>query len=278
MSVGLYLMTEKGLAVLASALGSGVEIAHVTTAPAAGMNDDSHEHITRMGKERGIPTFLRAHPPEFNGTHSIAAGWRWMLDVPNLVVLHDSLLPRYRGFSPLITALVNGESSVGVTAFLAESEPDTGPIIAQQSVPVTYPARMRDVLDRLVPVYRDLAAEVCETLATEAALRYTVQDHGRATYSLWRDEDDYRIDWTQDDRRICRLVDAASDPFPGAWTSMLGRQVIVIEAVSEPDRRIEDRTPGKVAYVTADGHPVVVCGAGLVRLPTVVVHLKTRFV
>jgi methionyl-tRNA formyltransferase len=281
-SVGLYLMTEKGLAVLQAALDSGVEIAHVTTAPAKGMNDDAHLLIASGAKARGIPTFLRAHPPEFTGSYSIAAGWRWMLDVPNLVVLHDSLLPRYRGFSPLITALVNGEPQVGVTAFLAESEPDTGPIIAQHSLPVIYPARMRDVLDRLVPVYRDLAAGVCATLAADEPLRYTVQDHSKATYSLWRDEADYRIDWTQDDRRIVRLVDAASDPFPGAWTTVNGEIVRVMAAQIEPDIRIEDRVPGKVAFVRAD-KPVVVCGSGLVRITDPFGRLffdglKTRFV
>lgn len=287
MSVGLYLMTEKGEAVLDAALKSGIEIAHVTTAPATGMNDDAHLRIEQRAKGNAIPTFLRAHPPEYNGDVSIAAGWRWMLDVPNLIVLHDSLLPRYRGFSPLITALINGEPQVGVTAFLAEEEPDTGPIIAQQSVPVVYPARMRDVLERLIPVYRDLAAEVCATLAAGEPLRYAVQDHARATWSLWRDEDDYRIDWTLDDRRICRLVDAASDPFPGAWATIPEDSLFVRVhgAVSEPDRMIEDRAPGKVAFFR-DGDPVVVCSAGLLRITDlrddtgrapVRVALKTRF-
>jgi methionyl-tRNA formyltransferase len=272
MSVGLYLMTQKGLAVLEAALDSGVQIAHVTTAAAEGMNDDAHLQIAARAKAYGLPTFLRAHPPAFTADQSVAAGWRWMLDVPNLVVLHDSLLPRYRGFSPLITALVNGESEVGVTAFLAETEPDTGPIVAQRSIPVAYPTRMRDVLDRLVPLYGELAADV---LAGD--LRSTPQDHARATYSLWRDELDYRIDWTRDDRRIVRLVDAASDPFPGAWTTLDGVKVRVPRAVPEPDVRIEDRVPGKVAFIR-DGAPVVVCGTGLVRLPGVDVPLRTRFV
>jgi methionyl-tRNA formyltransferase len=273
-------MTEKGLAVLQAALAADVEIAHVTTAEAKGMADLSHQAISETAKAHGIPTFIRAHPPQFAGTWSLAAGWRWMLDVPKLVVLHDSLLPRYRGFSPLITALVNGEPEVGVTAFLAEAEPDTGPIVAQRSIPVSYPARMREVLDRLVLVYGDLAAEVLE-----GDLRSTPQDHARATYSLWRDEHDYRIDWSMDDRRICRLINAASDPFPGAWTTANGETVRVLKAEVVSDRRIEDRTPGKIAYLD-ESAPVVVCGTGLVRATSFVgdnlAHfpfaLKTRFV
>lgn len=287
--VGLYLMTEKGMAVLEAALAANVEIAHVTTAPADGMNDDSHKRIALLAKEWGCPTFERASPPQFDGSNTIAAGWRWMLNRPNLIVLHDSLLPRYRGFSPLITALVNGEPEVGVTAFLAEAEPDTGPIIAQRSIPVAYPARMREVLDRLVPVYGELALELCKTIAEGLPIRYAAQDHSKATYSIWRDEDDYRIDWHADDRRLVRLVDAASDPFPGAWTTVygVGRDwdvVRVLEAESWPDRRVEDRRPGKTAFLY-DGDPVVVCATGLVRLRKITdplgrplrFTLKTRF-
>lgn len=272
MSIGLYLMNEKGLEVLHAALASGQEIAHVTTAPAEGMNDDAHLTIAKYAKHNGIPTFSHAHPPEFTGTHSIAAGWRWMLGVPNLVVLHDSLLPRYRGFSPLITALVNGERQVGVTAFLAEAEPDTGPIIAQASLAVVYPERMRDVLDRMIPLYGHIASDVLDDLPN---LRYAAQDHAKATWSLWRDEDDYRIDWNHDMWRIQRLVDAASDPFPGAWTTNGSERLRIDYADIVPDRRIEDRVPGKVAYLDSGG-PVIVCGSGLLRVTVRDSYLSLR--
>lgn len=289
MSVGLYLMNEKGLAVLRTALDSGVELAHVTAAPAVGMADDSHETIAQLAKAAGVPTFTRAHPPEYAGGWSIAAGWRWMLDTPNLIVLHDSLLPRYRGFSPLITALVNGDPTVGVTAFMAADEPDTGPIVAQRSISVSHPTTMRETLIRLTPLYAELTAQL---LAEIPDVRYTAQDHSAATYSVWRDEDDYRIDWTQDDRSIVRLVGACSDPFPGAWTTHrdvvymcdgpgndrnVTRKVRITDAVVETDVRFEQRHPGKVAFIR-DGCPVVVCGSGLVRVlaSSVPIPFRTR--
>lgn len=276
MSVGLYLMTSKGLAVLRQALASGAEIAHVTTAPAAGMKDDSHQEIALLAKAAGVTTFLHAHPPTFTADWSIAAGWRWLLDAPNLVVLHDSLLPRYRGFSPLVTALCNGDPAVGVTAFLAVEEPDAGPIIAQRSLAVSYPARVAGVIERLHLLYADLT---CEVLAQIPDVRYAHQDHREATYSVWRDEIDFRIDWDQDDRSIVRLVDAASDPFGGAWTSSWGTRVTITEAVSEPDVRFEQRHPGKVAFVRG-GCPVVVCGSGMVRVlaSSVEIPFRTRLV
>lgn len=271
-TVGLYLMTVKALPVLEEALESGLEIAHVTTSPAVGMNDHAHVDIARIAKAAGIPTFTRAHPPEHTGDWSIAAGWRWMLDVDQLVVLHDSLLPRYRGFSPLITALTNGDPAVGVTAFLADDdEPDVGPIIGQRSLPVTYPARVGEVIGRLAVAYGELAADVLQQIASMGAVRYTAQHHASATYSVWRDEDDYRIDWNLDDRSIVRLVGACSDPFPGAWTTGFSErngslpEVRILDAEVEQDVRFEQRHPGKVAFMR-DGLPVVVCGTGMVRV------------
>lgn len=291
-SVGLYVMNEKGLAVTRSALSfldRGLEISHITTAPARGMEDDSDKEISRLGKEAGIPVFSRAHPPDYKGTLSIAAGWRWMLGINNLVVLHDSLLPRYRGHSPLITALLNGEPEVGVTAFMARDEPDTGPIITQRSMPVAYPTRMREVLNRIVHLYGEITDQMFDALVDGAMLTYAEQDHTKATYSLWRTELDYRIDWSWDAHRIKRLIDAASDPYPGAWTTIAehpedhwtGRIVRILDARIIDDKRIEDRRPGKV--FNASGLPpfAVVCGTGMIEitemeLETLPTH--TRFV
>jgi methionyl-tRNA formyltransferase len=285
MNVALYLMTSKGLAVLKAVLESGVDVSHVVTAPALGMADDSDAVIGAACKHAGIPVFWHAAPPHCQADVSIAAGWRKLLDVPNLVVLHDSLLPRYRGFAPLVTALVNGEPEVGVTAFLARDEPDTGPIVGQRSLPVAYPARLADVTARLEPLYAQLAMEICETVKAGEPIRAAEQDHRRATTSLWRDEDDYRIDWTRDDRRIARLVDAVSDPLPGATSTLAGEPVRVLAAHPAGDVPIEDRQPGKIARLE-DGLPVVVCGTGLVKVtdlrdwkdePMRLTKLKQRF-
>lgn len=309
MKVGLYLMTRKGLAVLDAAVRDGVEIAHVTTAPATGMDDDAHREIEKAAKQLGVPAYLRAPAPEHRGDWSIAAGWRWMIDDPNLIVFHDSMLPRYRGFSPMVTALVSGERELGATAFWAKPglPADTGPIVAQRSFPITYPIRADEAIDGLCRIYSWLTDRTLGMLAALGQPLTMEQDESRASYSLFRDDLDYRIDWGWSADRIQRLVDAVSKPFPGAWTLMegapgptgqagrttrgpavttFGRGVgggggavpvgvqatptdqhrIRVHAVSHvPDRRIEDRQPGKFAYIE-EKCPVVVCGQGLLRI------------
>ena len=276
MNVGLHLMTEKGLAVLDAALESGVEISYVATAAAVGMNDRSAWRIADHCENNGIPVFIDLAPLDVEADIVIAAGWRWMIKHPNLIVLHDSLLPRYRGFSPLITALVNGEREIGVTAFQAEAMPDTGPIIAQRAIRIDYPIRMREALNRIVPLYREIAARLCALIAGGMTFAETPQDHSDASWSVWRDEDDYRIDWCKDAAAVCRLVDAASDPFPGAWTICNGELLRIHDAAIFGDARIEDRVPGKVFRISKQG-PVVVCGSGLVVLPGCDVPLRTLF-
>jgi methionyl-tRNA formyltransferase len=275
--VGLYLMTRKAIPVLNTAIESGVEIVQVTTDAAVGMRDAAHKEIAAIAKASGIPTFTRSHPPEFVADYSIAAGWRWMLDVPGyLVVLHDSLLPRYRGFSPMITALVNGEREIGVTAFLAGPPGegyDTGPIIEQRRIEIDHPTRAEVAISRLTRLYGEIAEDIFAAFRVQEQLCYVNQDEREATYSIWRDEQDFRIDWTKDDRSILRLIDAASFPFVGAWTIAFGQSLIIERAELAPDVRFEQRHPGKIH--TLDPAPTVVCGQGMLRITDSEPTIKT---
>jgi methionyl-tRNA formyltransferase len=130
-----------------------------------------------------------------------------MLDVKNLIVLHDSLIPRYRGYAPLVSALVNGEREVGVTALLGAPEIDHGDVIAQKSLAVCYPAKINDVIDRIAKLYSEIVLELVAQLKATGSVTATPQDHTRATYSLWRDEEDYNMDWT-----------ASAERSNGLWT------------------------------------------------------------
>lgn len=275
MKLGLYLMTSKGLAVLETLLANDAEIAHITTWNARGMGDESHLQIQELGKKAGIPTFGRQQPPQIKSDWSIAVGWRWMIDNPHLIVIHDSLLPRYRGFSPMVTALVQGEREIGATAFWARPDmpPDTGPIVSQRTLTLTYPIRAKDVIKKLEPLYVDLAFDVYTQLIDRGQVFTVEQDEAFASYSLFRDETDYRISWSKDAHAIKRLVDAVSDPFPGAWTKLshqsallpTGDQFWVDDCSVFPDVRIEDRQPGKT-FGIQDGDPIIVCGNGLLRV------------
>lgn len=197
----------------------------------------------------------------------IAAGWQRIIhDIPSsrLIIFHDSLLPKYRGFAPLVSALLNQDAQIGVTALKGESKFDTGDIYLQKSATVSYPTTIGNAIELIATLYFDIAQEIIsQHLSGE--LTATPQNESQATYSLWRDEEDYRIDWSQDAGYLSHFVDCVGSPYRGASFIALDRLYRVHKATALSDLEIINRTPGKIIYF--DGNtPIIVCGSGLLRL------------
>jgi len=272
--VGLYLMSSKGFAVLRAVLdrfGAGV-IEFVVFARDQATADDCSTRIPQLCDDHGVACFDRNSLPKPLPTVSlaIAVSWRWLLSPPEgqkLVVLHDSLLPRYRGFAPLVNSLVNGERSLGVSAVLAspDMEVDSGPIVAQIAHPIAYPITIAEAITQIEPVYSDIAIQVIE-LHDQGALTGHPQDEEAASFSPWLDELDYTIDWTRSAREVRRFVDAVGFPYRGATTVMDGKLVRILRCIESPKPlRLERPAAGKVIFVDPLG-PCVACGSGAVIL------------
>ncbi|GAC1605422.1 MAG: methionyl-tRNA formyltransferase [Hymenobacter sp.] len=264
----LFLMTEKGYRVLqhiVAQLDTSV-VALVVGAPDPSLAQDFFSEIQELCARANIPFQRRDTPRAVPTAYALAVSWRWLIaDAGTLIVLHDSLLPRYRGFAPLASCLINGEPTIGVTALYATDEFDQGPILGQAARPVQYPLCIADAIQLAVECYLELINQLWPGLQEGQLPPGTPQHEAAATYSLWRDEQDYRIDWRADSATIRRFVDALGWPYQGASTLLNGQLHRVLAAEAEPDVRIENRTPGKVLLVRA-GQPVVVCGTGLLRL------------
>jgi methionyl-tRNA formyltransferase len=286
----LFAMNEKGFAVLSAMLGAGRAdaIAAVVVQEDPAVEQDYCEEIASAAKAAGVPAIRRGEPLPPHA-FAVAVGWRFMIrDEPRLVVFHDSLLPRYRGFAPLVNSLINGETEIGVTALWGAEAYDSGAIIEQAAATVAYPLTIQQAIDTVTPLYERLALEIAERLIAGEQLPGREQDVRQATYSIWRDEQDYRIDWTEDAATIARFIDAVGPPYKGACSSV-GQQGLRIFAaeVIEEEWTFELRHPGKVLSVSG-GTPVVICGEGLLRLTSVVdaksgasalpwTRLRTRF-
>jgi methionyl-tRNA formyltransferase len=261
-------MNQKGLAVVEAcgrALPPG-SISLVVGDRDRNVKQDYFAELMSACSAHGIPFADRSQAAGLSPEYGLAVGWRWLIHgCEKLIVLHDSLLPRYRGFAPLPAALINGDPAVGVTALLAAEEYDRGGIIAQKTVAVTYPIKIQQVIDRIAEACAELALPIVRAILDGVPLITHPQDEAAATYSPWRDEDDYRIDWSRDAREIQRTVDAMGPPYKGASSELDGVLVRVLDAAVDPDVKIEQRAPGKVTFVR-DGLPIVACGAGMLRL------------
>ena len=216
--------------------------------------------------EYGVAFRDRLDSGEIETEFALAVSWRWMIPTSaRLIVLHDSLLPRYRGFSPLVTALIKGDETIGVTALFASGEYDKGAIILQKSTTIAYPIKIQLAIEICSQLSVKAVSEISHTIFSGGHLPTQEQDEKRASYSLWRDEADYQINWFGSADQIRRFIDSVGYPYLGASTTLNGKSVRVFDATTEPDVRTEDRTPGKVLFVR-DGLPIVVCGSGLLKL------------
>lgn len=269
MKVNLYSMSAKGLGALQETVSSGFAglINEVCIGRDSNVINDYSEDISRLCEASEISWRYRdQESTKAAADYSIAISWRWILNnVPGLIVMHDSLLPRYRGFAPLVSQLINGDTEIGVSAIWAKQDYDTGDVISQSSVSITYPIKIQSAIDIIGQCYSNSLLFILQELRDNSFLLSTPQDHGKATYSLWRDEQDYWIDWSDPAERTARFVDAVGMPYKGATSLCNGDKIIITEASSVPDLAIENRCPGKVLRVQ-DGLPLVVCGSGLLLI------------
>ncbi len=267
-TITLYLMGENSLAVLRAVVEStgGTGIEGVVGARDPGIVDDSFDAIAALCRSRGLAHRERGSNAGMPSRYALAAGWRWMLkDHASTVVLHDSLLPRYRGYAPTVNALINGEPRIGVTAFHAIDRVDAGPVIAQEAVAIQHPIRIGEAVRLLTPAYQNLGARMAAGLLSGIELPGTPQNEAQATYSPWRDERDYFVDWRESAEKILRFIFAVGAPYRGAAATLDGKIVRILDAQLADDRRFEMRMPGKVMFIE-QGCPVVMCGTGLIRL------------
>ena len=176
------------------------------------------------------------------------------------VNVHASLLPKYRGASPIAAAILAGDTETGVTIMLLDAGTDTGPILAQEHLPIL-PDDTRGYLEAKLA---DLGARLllCTLPAyLEGAIEPKPQNESQATVTQPLKREDGAIDWSQPAAHIERQC-RAMDPWPGAYTRWQGKLIKVWRGEVAPTSI--PAAPGKV--LTASGGPTVATGEGLLRL------------
>lgn len=273
---------------LEALLNSEHEVVLVVTHP---KSDHVYERIwsdsvADLAEKHGVPVLLRNRPGDDELLQAlkdaepdiiVANNWRtWLpaeiFDLPphGTLNIHDSLLPSYAGFSPLIWALVNGEQRVGVTAHRMDAELDMGDILLQRAVPVGPADTATDLFHRTVDLIGPVVRESLDLIASGKAV-WIPQDRSRSSFFHKRSLEDSRIDWSWPAEDLERLVRAQSDPYPNAFTHYRGERIRILKAAVSQGRY--GGTPGRVFIREGDGI-VIVAGdeARSGRLPGLVVQ------
>lgn len=231
------------------------------------------DSVADLATEHGVEVALRNRPDndltatlrEIEPDLIVANNWRtWMppeiFTLPRYGTLnvHDSLLPAYAGFSPLIWALINGEKEVGVTAHMMDGELDAGPVVLQRAVEVGARDTATDLFHKTVDLLPEVVTEAVDLIAS-GRTEWAPQDRTKASFFHKRSLEDSRIDWTWPAEDLERLVRAQSDPYPSAYTFHRGRRIEIIQSSVSAGRY--GGTPGRIFIREGDG-VVIVAGPG----------------
>ncbi|MFA4837600.1 MAG: methionyl-tRNA formyltransferase [Dehalococcoidia bacterium] len=192
------------------------------------------------------------------------------LDIPKFGCLniHPSLLPKYRGASPIASAILAGDEETGVTIMLMNAGMDTGPILSQKKVTIDFRDTTETLESKLAEVGADL---LMETLPEWFARRLTpqFQNEEAATYTRPISKGDGEIDWNLSAIELDRKI-RAFYPWPGCYTRWQGKSLKILGAIALPlSVSVGDSVePGQVVMLASEPEtPVgVVTSEGILGL------------
>ncbi len=159
--------------------------------------------------------------------------------------MHPSLLPRYRGVSPVPAAILNGDEFTGISIMKLDEGVDTGPVLAQAQVMMTDWDTTGLVTEKLSRIGAQLLLEVLPHWFA-GKINPRSQDNTRTNYTRMINKEAGEIDWTQPAVNIWRQV-RAYQPWPGSYTRWQGKQLKIIEAGHVDAPSI---TPGRVVQLS----------------------------
>lgn len=174
--------------------------------------------------------------------------------------LHGSLLPRYRGRAPVNWALVNGETETGATLHKMVKRPDAGDIVGQQKVAIAADDTALTLHKKVLEAAQVLLKQELPKLKNGTA-SFTAQNEVDASYFGRRTAVDGEILWHKSAQEINNLIRAVTEPYPGAF-SYLGQRKLIVWRARVLDTQ-HDKQPGTVLSTSP---LIIACGEGALEI------------
>jgi methionyl-tRNA formyltransferase len=272
-----------GKAVLEALLARGEEVVAVYVAPEkeGQKADPLKEAALAAGlevrqptsyKDEAVAEAFRALKPDLQVmafvTLFVPSGF---LNIPThgSIQYHPSLLPAYRGASAINWPIIKGETETGLSIFWPDDGLDTGDVLLQKTTPIGPKDTLGSVyFDRLFPMGVEAMLEAVDLVKAGNAPRIK-QDEALATYEGLCRAGNAMIDWGKPWSQIDRLI-RGCNPAPGAWTTLAGKTVKILDATPLPAKTPKDIAGklGEIAGVEEDGF-LVVCADGRFKVTRV---------
>ncbi len=166
-----------------------------------------------------------------------------VLDIPKYgcINIHASLLPKYRGASPIQYAVLNGESETGVTVMKMDAGLDTGDIICSEKINIGSEETAQQLSEELAKLGAEVLPKVLKEIE-EGTVVFTPQPSGEYTYAPMLSIDDSRADFSMSAAEIYNRV-RALNPWPGCRININGKTVKITKAALREETGEE---PGEV--------------------------------
>ncbi len=197
-----------------------------------------------------------------------------ILDLPKFGALntHPSLLPKYRGPSPIQSTILNGDTETGVTIIKLDAELDHGEIVASEKLQmrsdrVTY----GQLHDELAEIGAKLLVEVLPKYI-KGEINLATQDHSKTTFTKIITKEDARINWQKSAEEIDRLV-RAYEAWPIAWTTLEGKRLKIYDA-KPVNEKSGLHQPGQI--ISAAKSLILKCGAGALQINELQLESKKK--
>ena len=189
---------------------------------------------------------------------------RKILNIPKLEALniHASLLPRWRGASPIQHAILSGDKVTGITIMKMIEQLDAGNIVLQEKIKIKDSDTSKDIHDNLSTLGGKLIFQVLSTIQKEGTISSNIQDKSKVTYASKITTQDAKINWTRNGKKILQKI-RAFNPWPGAWFQITDERIQIYDAVVSSSNK--KNTPG----IIADDKLSISCGKNELLHPKV---------
>ena len=169
--------------------------------------------------------------------------------------IHPSYLPAYRGQHVINWAIINGENETGVTIHLIDEGIDTGDIILQKKVPISFEDTAKTLHNKIYREACELLIYLLNCVASGKQIQRKKQDGTKASYFKPRVPEDGRINWNKNGLEIYNLIRALVKPWPGAYSCIRRKKIIIWNAKIK--RNLCDyHSNGEIIYM--DGSTIII--------------------
>jgi methionyl-tRNA formyltransferase len=181
--------------------------------------------------------------------------------------IHPSLLPKYRGPTPIPAAIINRDTETGVTIQRLAAEMDSGDILVQEKLALDGRETTASLSETMSQKAAELLPVVLRGIAA-GTLQARAQDHSTATYCSLIKKEDGLINWNMSAREIDARI-RAFDPWPLSWTTHGGLRLFILKA--EPRRgcdpkEVTGKEPGEVLGKDKDMGILIQTGGGILAV------------